>query len=158
MQLKYKRLRDEWHELGRLEFDRLSREATFSEFVCLYLAEGYKRSRNSVSLANSDVAAIALALRWYREFSRKPIGFSIQHHADQRVEDLTAYWASELGIPDISISFQRKSNSGQLRHRTWRCKYGVIAVRVHDTYFRARLQGWIDRIRGHWLDSYRSGA
>ena len=157
MQIKYKRMRDEWQELGRLEFDRLSREATFREFVCLYLAEGYKRGRNSVSLANSDIAAIALGVRWFREFSRKPIDFSIQHHADQRIDDLTAYWSRGLAIPDIEIKFQRKSNSGQLRNRTWRCKYGVLAIRVNDTYFRARLQGWLDRLRDHWLDSYRPG-
>ena len=156
MQLKYKRLRDEWHELGRLEFDRLSREPTFLEFVGLYLAEGHKRSRNSASLANSDAAAIALGLHWFREFTRKPVDFWIQYHADQQQSELTAYWAARLRIPDLSIRFQRKSNSSQLRKRTWRCEYGVLTIRVHDTYFRARLQGWMDRLRERWLDSYLS--
>ena len=62
MQKKYKRLRDEAYELGRWEFDRLTQLPTFREFVCLYIAEGYKRNRNTVQVANSDVAAIKLAV------------------------------------------------------------------------------------------------
>jgi hypothetical protein len=153
MQAKYRRLRDEAYELGSWEFPRLARVATFTDFVCLYIAEGYKRSRNTVQLGNSDPAVIRVADHWMREFSRRPIGYSVQHHADQRFEDLAAFWSAQLGIPGGLIQFQRKSNSGQLKYRTWRSKHGVLTVRTNDTLFRARLQGWIDRVRGSWLDS-----
>lgn len=49
-----------------------------------------------------------------------------------------------------SIRFQRKSNSGQLRGRTWRSQYGVLCITVYDTLVRARLQGWIDSAREEW--------
>ena len=158
MQRKYKRLREEAYELGRTEFGRLERLATFRDFVCLYIAEGYKRSRNTVSVANSECAAMRLAVYWMSEFSRKRMRFSVQHHADQRPKDLQSYWAEQLGIPDLSLQLLRKSNSGQLAHRTWRSKYGVLSVWIHDTLFRARLQGWIDCMRNDWLDSPASGA
>jgi excisionase family DNA binding protein len=158
MQAKYRRLREEAYELGRWEFPRLAREPLFRDFVCLYIAEGYKRSRHTVKIANSDPAAIALAVGWMPRFSTKRLRFSIQHHADQDLDTLTAFWARAVALPDISIRFQRKSNSGQLAGRTWRCEHGVISVSIHDTCFRSRLQGWIDRMRGHWLDSLRVGA
>jgi hypothetical protein len=158
MQAKYKRLREEAHEFGVDEFERMCTEPTFRDFVCLYIAEGYKRNRNRVSVANSDPAAIALAVHWFRLCSNSKLSFAIQYHADQRLKDLRSFWASELLIPDIEISFQRKSNSGQLQGRSWRSKYGVLTVTVNDTLFRARLQGWIDRMRGQWLDSLRLGA
>ena len=43
MQAKYRRLREEAYELGRWEFPRIARTPTFRDFVCLYIAEGYKR-------------------------------------------------------------------------------------------------------------------
>jgi hypothetical protein len=153
MQAKYRRLREEAYELGRWEFPRIARTPTFRDFVCLYIAEGYKRSRNTVSLANSDAAVIKVADSWIRYFSRNPVRYSIQYHADQRFDELAAFWANVLRVPAAAIGFQRKSNSSQLRYRTWRSKYGVLTVRCGDTILRARLQGWIDRIQQAWLDS-----
>jgi hypothetical protein len=153
MQAKYKRLRDEAYELGKWEFPRLARCPTFRDFVCLYIAEGYKRSRNSVSLANSDAGVIKLADAWIRQFARNPVRYSVQHHADQDFDALAAYWGAELDVPAAAITFQRKSNSSQLRSRTWRSRYGVLTVRSADTILRTRLQGWIDRIQEAWLDS-----
>ena len=86
MQRKYKRLRDEAHELGKWEFHRLERLPTFRDFVCLYIGEGYKRNRNTVSVANSDGAAMRLAVYWLSQFSTKRMQFSIQYHADQRAQ------------------------------------------------------------------------
>jgi hypothetical protein len=153
MQAKHKRYRDEAYELGRWEFPRLAAEPQFRDFVCMYIAEGYKRDRNRVSLCNSDPAVVRLADRWIRDFSRNPVTYSIQYHADQSIEELRRFWSAELGVSGSHIKFQRKSNSSQLRSRVWRCRYGVISVRASDTVFRARLQGWIDRLEELWLDS-----
>jgi hypothetical protein len=71
---------------------------------------------------------------------------------------LRNYWAGQLEIEPDMIRLQRKSNSGQLRKRTWRSVYGVLSIRVNDTLFRSRLQGWIDCLRDQWLDSASSGA
>lgn len=158
MQAKYRRIRDEAYKLGYWEFPRMCAEHTFRDFVCLYIAEGYKRDRNRASVANSDPAAIALAVRWFRSCSRGKLSFSIQYHADQSLDQLRDFWSERLLIPDLRIYFQRKSNSNQMKGRTWRSKHGVLTVVVHDTEFRARLQGWIDRMRSQWLDSLRLGA
>jgi len=49
--------------------------------------------------------------------------------------------------------FQRKSNSGSLNGRSWRCVHGVLSVDCNDTYLRARLQAGMDRVRESWLHS-----
>jgi hypothetical protein len=158
MQAKYKRLRDEAYELGRSEFHRLDRRTTFRDFVSLYIAEGFKRNRNCVSIGNSDPAVMKLAVHWIREFSTRPLDCGIQFHADQDLTEITAFWGRELGVAPTRIRLQRKSNSNQLRGRKWRSEHGVITVRVNDTIFRARLQGWIDSIKEQWLDSADIGA
>ena len=158
MQRKYLALREEAYEEGRASYVALSAEPTFCEFVALYIAEGYKRSRNAVALANSDPIVIALANRWTRRFARNPVDYRVQHHADQDLNHLRDYWSEVVSVEPAAIRFQRKSNSGQLAGRIWRCEHGVMTVRTSDTYFRARLQAWIDCTQQRWLDWATSGA
>lgn len=154
MQQKYQELRERAYAQGWVEYDKFVKLPTFRDFVTLYIAEGDKRCRNRVSIANSDERVISIAVSWIRRLSSKLPTYSIQYHADQSLDDLRSYWGSLLGIDGAAIKLQRKSNSGQLKHRTWRCKHGVISVTVNDTLLRARLQAWIDRIREDWaLDS-----
>jgi hypothetical protein len=153
MQAKFRRLRAEAYEQGRREFEGLSACPTFRDFVNLYMAEGYKRSRNVVSLANSDPAIIRVADQWIRRFAENPVTYAIQYHADQDPEYLRRFWAFGLGADPAAIRFQRKSNSNHLTGRTWRCRYGVISVNANDTRFRMRLEAWIHCLKELWLDS-----
>jgi hypothetical protein len=124
-------------------FKEMCREATFRDFVNLYLAEGYKRSRNDVALANSDPAVIKIAARWIRQLSQNRVDFRVQFHADQDVSELQRFWGTLLGVEPMAIHLQRKSNSGQLSRRSWRCRYGVLTVRVGiRTSARGSRRGW----------------
>jgi predicted DNA-binding transcriptional regulator AlpA len=150
MQLKYKRLRDAAYEEGHAAFDTLVADPTFRDFVCLYMAEGYKRNRNVVSIANSDPAIITVARSWMARSTDKALTYWIQYHADQDLDELRTVWGAALGVEPGSIGVQRKSNSNQLKHRTWRSRHGVMTVTCHDTLFRARLGAWMDRLRSSW--------
>jgi hypothetical protein len=150
MQRKYRLLREAAYEQGMREFEELAVAPTFRDFVCLYIAEGYKRDRNSVSICNSDPAVMQLATRWIRTLSSKALDASIQYHADQELDDLRELWGGTLGFDPDAIRLQRKSNSNQMSGRTWRSQHGVLQVRVGDTQFRARLQAWMDCVRAEW--------
>lgn len=154
MQAKYQRLRDDAYARGWTEYDELVKLPTFRDFVALYIAEGYKRNRNQVSIANSDDRVVAVAVSWMRRLTTKRLGYSIQYHADQDLDEIRSHWGGILGVDGASIRLQRKSNSGRMKHRTWRCEHGVLTATASDTLLRARLQAWIDRIRNDWaLDS-----
>jgi hypothetical protein len=159
MQRKFRLLREEAYADGRASFPILSgSDPTFRDFVCMYIGEGHKRSRNSLSIANSDPRVVVLATRWLRALSRNKLDFSIQYHADQDLRELSVFWASTLDIAPSDVRLLRKSNSGQLAGRTWRCRYGVLTVRTCDTLLRARLQAWMDCVREQWVDSAANGA
>jgi hypothetical protein len=151
MQTKHRRLREAAYEQGRGEYDELLLVPTFRDFVVLYIAEGYKRNRNRVSIANSDPRMVVLATAWLRRLSSGPLCYSVQYHADQDLEKLRGFWGSELEIDGSAIRMQRKSNSGQLGGRMWRSEHGVLTVCANDTALRARLQAWIDRVRDEWV-------
>ena len=156
--LKHRRLREAAYEEGRATYAELSRRPTFRTFVVLYIAEGYKRCRNSVSIANSDPAVVRLAAWWIRRLTSNKIFYAVQYHADQNLDELRRFLSAELGVTPEAIRLQRKSNSNQLTGRKWRSRYGVLAVGVADTYLRARLQAWMDSERKEWLDSLAIGV
>ena len=151
MQAKYRRLREAAYEEGRAQFDELALDASFRDFVCLYIAEGYNRNRNTVSVCNSDPAVVLLCNAWICRLSTKTADYGVQYHADQDLDELQRFWGKQLHIAPERVTMQRKSNSGQLSGRTWRCAHGVLTIRVGDTLLRARLQAWIDRLRESWL-------
>jgi hypothetical protein len=155
--LRYKALRDQAYEAGLEQFDELVREPTFRDFVCMYIGEGSKRDRNRLEICNSDPNVIVLAEYWMRRFATKPLLFSLQYHADQDLDALKGFWGRMLHIDPQRIATQRKSNSNQLKGRQWRSRHGVLAVRLCDTYVRARVQAWMDRIAEEWLDLPASG-
>jgi AcrR family transcriptional regulator len=158
MQAKYRRLRDEAYEEGLASFESMLEEEGFTDFVTLFIAEGYKRNRNVVSVSNSDPAVIAITDRWMRRLSRNGLTYWVQYHADQDLSALQAFWAKLVGVEPKEIRLQRKSNSNQLKGRTWRSEHGVLTVATNDTYFRARLQAWVDLLQRRWLDSAAIGA
>jgi hypothetical protein len=158
MRRKYRELREAAYGQGRDEFSALAAIPTFRDFVCLYIAEGYKRQRNNVELCNSDPSVICLAVRWIRCFARNPVRVRVQYHADQDVDELRRFWSGVVGVAPEEVGLQRKSNSNELQKRTWRSAHGVLTVRTCDTLLRARLQGWMDCLQETWLHSPDSGA
>jgi hypothetical protein len=124
----------------------------------MYIGEGSKRNRNTVAICNSDPKVMVLADFWMRRFASNPLRYAVQYHADQDLKELTSFWAKMLEIDAAQIRLQRKSNSNQLKARSWRSRWGVLTISSSDTYFRARLQAWIDRTTEEWLDSAVIGA
>ena len=155
---RYKAKRDAAYEAGFAEYDELIAVPTFRDFVCMYIGEGFKRTRNAVSICNSDPDVIILGEHWIRRFARNPVRFSLQYHADQDPAELVRFWSRLLHVEPESIRMQRKSNSNQLSGRQWRSRHGVLAVCSSDTYLRARLQAWMDRITEEWLHLPEFGA
>ena len=151
MQEKYRRLREAAYAVGRASFDDLASDPSFRDFLCLYIAEGTKRDRNRVEVCNSDLAVLTVCHEWISRLSSKSPNYAIQYHADQDLDELRRYWGSGLGIEPSQIRLLRKSNSNHLTGRTWRSRYGVLTLCVHDTLLRAKLGGWIDRLRESWL-------
>jgi hypothetical protein len=143
-------LREVAYDEGVLTFHWFDGDPEFRDFVVLYIAEGYKRCRNRVSLANSDPQIIRLAWRWIDRFSCRPPFLSVQYHQDQRPVDLYRFWCEELGIGPDQVRLVPKSNSGRLSGRVWRCRHGVASVVSPDTLFRAELQAWMDCVASDW--------
>jgi hypothetical protein len=154
MQVKYRKLREAAYARGWVEYDDLARVPTFRDFVVLYVAEGYKRSRHTASVCNSDPRIVAMTFDWMSRLSDKTPIVRVQYHRDQDVDTLRAFWSSTVGVDPEAIRLQPKTNSAELSKRSWRCVHGVAAIDVYSTELRARIEAWMDRLRESWrLDS-----
>jgi hypothetical protein len=140
-------LREKSYQQGQAESPELLKDMTFRDFVVLYIAEGPKRKRNSVEFVNSDLCMVKLANRWICEFARNKIEYRLQCHIDHDEGELKQYWGTGLNIEPEMIKVMPKSNSGQLSGRQFRSQYGLLMVRVGDTYLRARLQAWAGSLK-----------
>lgn len=147
---RYARLREAAYQEGVEQAPLLLQDSTFRDFVVLYMAEGYKRDRNVVALVNSDPEIVRLTHQWMRKLSRKQPIYNLQYHADHDTEELKSFWGAYLNIDGAIIKLIRKSNSGHLSGRHFRSVHGLLTVLVADTYFRARLQAWMDIIKTQW--------
>jgi hypothetical protein len=84
--------------MSKAECPALLDKPTFRDFVCMYIGEGYKRSRNVVSICNSDPAVIRLGATWIRQLSDHRMACSFQYHADQEPRELCAFWGRLLDV------------------------------------------------------------
>ena len=157
MRAKHRKLREAAYEEGQLLLEHYAEQEGFRDFVCLFIAEGSKRCRNRVAVANSDPAVIAVCDLWLKRLARNPLIYSVQYHADQDLNELRRFWGNLVGVGPDQIRLQRKSNTKGLAARSWRSKYGVLTICANDTYLRAELQAWMDFIQSEWLDSPKSG-
>lgn len=150
MQAKFAALRQQAYEQGWAEAPELMRDPTFRDFVVLYMAEGAKRNRNRVSFVNSDPHLVKLAHKWMSRFSRNKLDYYLQYHVDHDVEELQGFWSVLLDIQPLQVKPKRKSNSGQLKGRQFRSVYGLLTIETDDTYFRAKVQAWMDFVKAQW--------
>ena len=151
---KYRRLREQAYDEARESAEKDLQDPRLRDFVILYMAEGFKRSRNKVEICNSDPAIVWLAHEQITRRASRKVNYALQCHVDNDEQELKQYWSNLLGIEARRIRVIRKSNSGGLGGRQWRSIHGVLAVSTNDTYFRARLQAWLDRIRAQWTSSW----
>ena len=124
MQAKYRRLREEAYEQGQAEYDVL-------------LGADVPRFRGALHRrgvqADSQHGVCIVQLRPADRRDWRPAGSSalveaahlrrVQYHADQDLEELCDVLGRHGSSRSTAhVRLQRKSNSGQLRARTWRCE------------------------------------
>lgn len=151
MQKKYEKLRNAAYDHGKEHAPALLGDPDVRDFVVLYLAEGSRRERNSVAIANQNPSILKVSHRVMASFSdSERFGYSVQYYPDQDPEKLKGFWADQLDIEPSRIKTLKKSNASGLATKSWRSPYGIMMVRVGDTYFRAKLQALMDVVEDSW--------
>jgi hypothetical protein len=144
-QWKWRLQREAAYKAGWDEASELMKEnAILRDFICIYIGEGHRRSKNSVMVANTDPLIISLCIEHLRFFSKRKVKIRLWCEKIELLK-LKDFWADALGVHQDDIHFQEKK---QVSSR--RSQYGIVSVAVNDTMFRNRLQGWVDKVKSTW--------
>jgi len=133
-----------------LEAPALLQEPKLRDFTVLYLAEGYRRNRHTVSICSSNPRIMVLSHEIRLRFVTNPLDYSLQYHAGHDVDELRLFGGEHRGIDGARIRLIRKSNSGELSQRQWRSEHGVLTIRAAVTFFRCKAQAWMDAVTQSW--------
>jgi hypothetical protein len=147
---KFKALRDSARDEALSDLREKFKNELFRDFIILYITEGYRRTKQCVSIGNSDPSIIKLAHYWIKLLSNKKIDYQLRVHEDHNIEETIKFWATYLNVNEKSINCTIKKNSCKMKTRNWRNEYGIITLRVNDTYFRVKLDVYMDHLRKQW--------
>ena len=118
----------------------------------LYWAEGCKSDSTSVvEFVNSDLAMIALMMRWLRICCRVPeqkLRARVQLHDAGRVQDVERFWSQITSIPvrQFTKPILKLSSSSQ-RKRGNILPYGTFHIRISDVRLLTKIRGWIEGLK-----------
>ena len=143
------------YERGVTEFSRLTRDPTFRDFVGLYVAQGWRRSRAMVAVTSSDPAAAALSAHWIGRLSARRVDYRLEFGPGQDLVELVRFWARHLGVPHGQIRLQRRLGEAS-GGEDCMPRFGRMTVRTHDAVLGVRLQAWMDEVRGSWSVSHEA--
>jgi hypothetical protein len=133
--------------IARNEAHRLINDPLWVAGIVLYWAQGAK-TRNHVSVTNSDARALRLFIRWIRTYVEPNAAFSMHMHLHAGNDEAAArnHWRAETGLHTANFhkTFIKPKGTG---HRKNHLPHGVCAVRL-----RKAADAW--NIIMEWIDAY----
>ncbi|MEX1038227.1 MAG: hypothetical protein WDZ96_05160 [Acidimicrobiia bacterium] len=135
---------------ARGEVPWLALDANWVAGAVLYWAEGAK-SRNDLSMANTDPRALRLFISWIRAYVKPDAEFRLALHLHEGNDDDTSqdHWRGELNLPDVRFhkTFIKPRGTG---HRKNTHIHGVCTVRVLECSDAWQvITAWIDELPRH---------
>jgi len=118
--------------------------------IILYLGEGAKTKKGTVTMANSDPLVIKIMVRFLREICRVPENkFRGQIHTfvHANVKKTEKYWSQITGIPQKQFykTYIKPSSASLQKRKT--LPYGTFDLSVNDTKLLLTILGWIEKIK-----------
>ena len=124
------------------------KEPLLRDFVNLYLAEGGRSDRYSLSLTNTDIDIIKLCLYCYKKLSDKKIYFRL-HCYGKRNKKFIDYWAKNLNINKNEIKVTSKGTLKEYKNKKRKNlkSHGVFVIRLHSFLIKEKVLALIDYLK-----------
>ncbi|MBP7822257.1 MAG: hypothetical protein KA034_00350 [Candidatus Moranbacteria bacterium] len=135
-------------------------DTLFVAGVSLYWAEGYKRGANGskwkcVDFTNADPEMIRVMMNFFRKFcgvSEDRFKVQLLAHPNVDMQASVKYWSKIIDVPQsqfIKTCTSLSIRSGQKRKSN--LTHGTVHIRVYDVKLFFRIIGWIDGLKGLFL-------
>lgn len=157
MQEKYAKKRNNAYEDARKNVESDFKDNLLRDFVNIYIGEGTKRGRNIISIVNSDAKIILLSLVVLRKYflkETKKIKIEIRYYKENNNEiELLEYWKNLLNFENIEFRTYIQPTVKVIGHNNSN-KYGLVILRINDTYAKEKLNAYMDYLKEAWLKEF----
>ena len=131
----------------------LSKKELLMAGLFLYLGEGNKSLKNSVSLNNTDPAVMKFYYYWLKKILKIPEGkIKVYMHlyGDMDIENELNYWSKLLKIPRSQFirPYIKESLRSSIQQKGY--GHGTCALVVHDTRLKERIILGLKSILDHY--------
>lgn len=147
---KYEKLRNEAYSKAFSSAAEDLKDLRLRDFICLYMGEGEKSSRNHVSFINSNPEMIKIAHHFISKMSSRKITYRLHLYPDHIKDDEISFWSSLLKIDPNQIKSRPKPGGNKMKRRNTRLKHGIFIVGTSDTYLMSKISAYMDFIKGQW--------
>lgn len=118
--------------------------------ISLYIGEGSKTKKGTLSVTNSDPSVIMIMLRFFREVCGVPENkFRCHIHTFEgnNIEETEKYWEGVTKIPRKQFykTYAKASISSLSKRKT--LSFGTLDLSVNDTQLFLRVMGWIEKTK-----------
>jgi hypothetical protein len=136
MRQKRQQRAQEIYALKKEEFSALPKEAEYIAGLMLYLAEGAKRAKYDIQLANTDPDIIKFFARWltdYLRISKETLHFQLHLYEGMDIEKEENFWQNTLGTPKSQFykTQIRPLRAGSFSYRE-SFRHGTCQIRYND--------------------------
>lgn len=110
--------------------------------LMLYWAEGSRRNKHTIQMANLDYKLILLFIKFLKRICgvwEEKICLNIQLYKKFDKEKTRNYWSKILGVPQRFILVNIHSDTRSKPERQW-SKYGIARIEIRNV----KLKQWID--------------
>lgn len=153
-QKKSKRIGEEWQKVRAKfasEINKLSGYELKLIGVALYWAEGFKKTKYTVTFCNSDPDMIRLIMRFFREICKieeKKFKAQVQIHPNISESEAKEYWSavSRISLNDFRKSLSTVSISSKGKRDPHTLPFGTFRIHIHDVRLVNKIKGWMEGV------------
>ena len=136
--------------IAKKDYTRISLDKLKLIGIILYLGEGAKTNKGTVSVAYSDPSVIKIMARFLREVCKVPeskLRGHIHTFAHANVEKTEKYWSQITKIPRKQFykTYIKPSAASLQKRKT--LTFGTFDISVSDTKLLLTILGWIEKIK-----------
>jgi hypothetical protein len=120
--------------------------------LMLYWAEGSRKNKHTIQMANLDHRLILLFIKFLRRIcgvKEEKICLNIQLYRKFNKEETKNYWSRILKVPKRFIAVNIHSDVRSKPTKQW-SRYGIARIEVRNT----KLKSWIDVALERYLDKW----
>lgn len=149
---------NEIYKRQRTGLVNLSKDSIFVAGLMLYLGEGSKRNRNTISLANTDSMIIKFFIKWLNDFldiSKEKIKVQLHLYENMDIKKEEKFWINELNLSETQFYRPeiRKLKKSSFSYKE-SFRHGTCSIYVCNTEKKMELMATIQA----FLDLYLLGT